>query len=301
MNILISTNENFIHSTEIMVYSLCKSNTDNRIDIYLAQLDLPVESIKKLEAVIGLFDNAELHVIQIPRDRIAELEVPKQYSSEIFYRIIALDYLPEDMERIMYLDVDTIVKKDITEIYNHKFGEQCPFVVCEDTWSWKRDGYDQHIERCGIPDGYTYFNTGFMLMNLKYIRHHRSVGYIVDAFVRENGFYLLPDQDVLNHMYYDRVEYVPATLYNCTPDEWWIDARDLAAGKIRYVTYGELNSETNRENFIDVSAQIRENAVVIHFMAFLKPWLYREWIYPDLEPYANLWFEYEKELAERLS
>lgn len=302
MNILISTNSKFVHPAEVMLYSLCKSNINYSIDIYLAECNLPESDIEKLRAVVSLFEDKSLHVISIPSEKLENLMATEQYSTEIYYRIFALEYLPEDVDRIIYFDVDTIIKKELFEIYNYEFDEMCPFVVCEDAWIKKRGGYEGTIERCGITSGYTYFNSGFMLINMKYIRLHRSVGYIVDAFRRESEVYPYPDQDVLNHMYYDKVEYVPSTLFNCIPDEWWLDGKELAKNKIRYITYGELNDwSIDRSRFVDVTQNIRDNAVVIHFMAFMKPWLYRDGgMYGDLAPYADIWFEYERELENRM-
>ena len=62
------------------------------------------------------------------------------------------------------------------------------------------------------------------------------------------------------------------------------------------------NPSINQEEcYLNVTRQMRDNAHIIHFLAFLKPWLYRDKpMYSDLEIYAELWFEYEREMYENV-
>ena len=82
-----------------------------------------------------------------------------------------------------------------------------------------------------------------------------------------------------------------------------IDIESLSRGVIRFASYPEMNNPSinQEERFADATIQIRDNACIIHYMGFLKPWMYRNKpIYSDVELYAGLWFDCEKEMYENI-
>lgn len=60
----------------------------------------------------------------------------------------------------------------------------------------------------------SYFNTGVLLMNLEAIRSTVERQAILDYIVKNRNLLILPDQDVLNGLYADRVLAVPDEVYN---------------------------------------------------------------------------------------
>lgn len=303
MNILIAINTKFMEPASVMVYSLCRSHRDTEVDIYLAYHDLREQDVERLQKIISCFKEKKLHLIDVGGEFAARISKKDQFSYETYYRILAVNMLPQNMDRILYLDADMLVKKDLTEVYETPMHETCPFVVCAENLGYSRDGNEFPPDRVGIPRNYKYFNAGFMLINLNYLRKRNSVGYILDAFYREHGRYPYPDQDILNHMYYDKVQFVPWSLYNLPPEWYKIDTQAISKGKILFATYPDMHNPSinQAERYVDATRQIRDNAYIIHFLAFLKPWLYRDKpIYPDLALYAELWFDYEREMYENV-
>ena len=301
MNILIAANTKFIGITSVMVYSLCRSHENTEVDIYLAYHDLREQDIERLQKIVSCFEKKSLHPLDVGGEFAAKMAVQDRFSCETYYRILAVDMLPQSMERILYLDVDMLIKKDLTEVYESFMSETCPFVVCDDIEGRARGSYESTLERVALPRDRKYFNAGFLLMNLKYLRTRNSVGYIVDAFYRER--YPFHDQDILNHMYYDKVQFVPWSLYNLPPEWWKIDAEALSRGMIRFASYQDMNNPAinQAERFVDATVQIRDNAHIIHYFGMLKPWMYRNKpMYSDLALYAGLWFDCEKEMYEKV-
>ncbi len=303
MNILIVTNTNFMVPTSVMVYSLCRSHRNKEVDIYLAYHDLRVQDIERLQRIISHFEKKRLHPIDVGDEFASRISKTERFSYEAYYRILAVNMLPQSMERILYLDADMLIKKDLSVVYDTPMGDSCPFVVCAENLGYSRGGDELPPDRVAIPYNYKYFNSGFMLMNLNYLRKRDSIGYILDAFYREHKRYPYPDQDILNHMYYDKVQFVPWPLYNLPPEWYKIDTQALSRGKILYATYPDMNNPSinQAERYVDATRQIRDNAYVIHYLAFLKPWLYRDKpMYPDLALYAGLWFDCEHEMYENV-
>lgn len=293
MNILIAANTKFMGPTSVMVYSLCRSHRDAEVDIYLAYHDLREQDIERLKKITFYFGK-KLHPIDVGGEFAAKVSAKGRFSYEAYYRILAVKKLPQDMERILYLDADMLINRDLTEVYRASMNDTCPFVVCDDIEGHTRGNYESTLDRVAIPRNCRYFNSGFMLMNISYLRKRNSVDYILDAFYREHNRYPFPDQDVLNHMYYDKVQFVPWALYNLPPEWWKIDTEALSEGKIRFASYKEMNHPSFNENgrFVDATLQVRDNAYIIHYLGILKPWIYRNRpIYSDVALYAGLWFD----------
>lgn len=303
MNILISANTNFIGPTSVMIYSFCRSHRDIEADIYLAFHDLRESDIERLQKIVSHFKHKRLCPIDVGGEFAAKVSAKGRFSYETYYRILAVNRLPQNMERILYLDADMLIKKELIEVYSILLSDTCPFAVCDDIEGHTRGSYEPTLDRVAIPYNYRYFNAGFMLMNLNYLRKRNSVDYILDAFYREHNRYPFPDQDVLNHMYYDKVQFVPWALYNLPPEWWKVDTEALVRGKIRYASYPEMNLPSFNQNnrFVDVTLQIRDNAYIIHYLGILKPWLYRNKpIFSDVAMYAGLWFDCEQEMYENI-
>ena len=304
MNILIAANTNFMGPTSVMVYSLCRSHRDIEVDIYLAYHDLRQQDIERLQKIISHFDQKKLYLLDVGGEFASKVSKTEQFSYETYYRILALNMLPQNMERILYLDADMLVKKELTEVYETPMSETCPFAVCDDIKGRVRGGYESSLDRACIPHDHQYFNSGFMLMNLNYLRKRNSIGYILDAFYREHRRYPYPDQDILNIMYYDKVQFVPWALYNLLPGLWKVNIESLSRGIIRFASYQEMNNPSinQEERFADATIQIRDNACIIHYMGVIsKPWNYRNKpIYSDIALFAGLWFVCEKEMYENI-
>ena len=117
MNILIATHTKFMGITPVMVYSLCCSHEDVEVDVYLAYHDLREEDIERLQKIVSGFKQKSLHPLDVGGEFAEKMSIKDRFSCETYYRILAVDMLPKDMDRILYLDADMLVKKDLTEVY----------------------------------------------------------------------------------------------------------------------------------------------------------------------------------------
>ena len=46
----------------------------------------------------------------------------KRWPTEIYYRIFAAGYLPDTLDKILYMDSDIVVKGDVSSLYNQELG-----------------------------------------------------------------------------------------------------------------------------------------------------------------------------------
>ncbi len=273
MNILIATNHAYLEYTIVMLYSLFSSN-DMDIDIYLPYTNLPADDIKVLADFVSLFPGKKLIPFSISDEFDNRVTSHNGISIETYYRILAIESLPRELDRILYLDVDMIIQGPLADLYNIDISGH-PFAVCEDILGKLNNFHEANKIRLQIPSGYSYFNAGVMLFNLDYLRETNAADAIVQRVYENQDRYEYNDQDVLNEMYYDNLIWAPWDKYNCPPGIYMLDQYALKAGQLCFANYDELkslSSDSLGSRYIDISNQLKQSASIIHFMGASKPW-----------------------------
>lgn len=193
------------------------------------------------------------------------------YPKEIYYRIFAVNMLPSSLKKILYLDVDMIVKASLEELYETNL-EGYAFAACEDIYGTLSGAEAICLKRTQIAPGYHYVNSGMLLLNLDYLRKDCAVEKLA-AYIKNAGEDIsTPDQDALNAVYYSKIKYVPWEKYNCVPLTY---AMDEESGKL--FTYRELNDLIDNKGIeiwerINVTPQYYDNAIIVHYAGTRKPW-----------------------------
>ena len=300
MNILIATNNEYVRFAMVMLYSLFKHNNCD-MDIYLPYNDLSEESLKKLSVFIENYPGKKLIPLKLSADFDKKVESHNGISIETYYRILVINLLPKEIERILYLDVDMVVQGSLRELYDTDISGH-PFVVCEDILGILNDFHEANKFRMNIPENYSYFNAGVMLFNLNYLRETDEANKIIEKIYSDYERYEYNDQDVLNELYYDKLKWAPWDKYNCPPAIYWLDQEALKKGKVSFASYSELRvvssqPELLKKKYINVTEQMKSSATIIHYMGAAKPWR-SDRNSSTYQSFNDVYFKYEKELLE---
>ena len=162
----------------------------------------------KLNYLVGRYSQQIkfYNVEQLLPEKISAL---KKYFSEIentrftigaLFRLLIPDLFPADIEKIIYLDADTIVNLDIAEFWKINLEDKILAVVPE---AFNGVPTEKSIPLCveGLVKPEDYFNSGVLLMNLKLIRREEKTLYAGIKFITENTKYIYWDQDILNYCF----------------------------------------------------------------------------------------------------
>lgn len=210
MNVATALNRKYLEYTVVMLTSLCFNNPQEKIKAYLLHHELKEEDIRMISDALAAYEvevismkvDEELFGEHIPRDT--------RWSIEIYYRLLLVEILPEEVERILYLDVDIIVNQSIQSLYEREF-EQNDLIVCKD--------YNGRVPAGGRPAnwqkmfapmferGFKYFNSGVMLMNIGKMRDEYNFHTYMKAMEEWNYEMMAPDQDILNYVHWQSVIY----------------------------------------------------------------------------------------------
>ncbi|NLW09374.1 MAG: glycosyltransferase family 8 protein [Firmicutes bacterium] len=247
MNILVTLNSNYIKPLKVMLWSLFFNNRGRDFHVYLIHSSLTPQELEDLREYINSSGH-EFSVIKIPAKYFADAPVVKHYSQEMYYRLLAHRFLPEDLDRILYLDPDILVINPINELYET---EMKGYLYAA---SYHKRALVKGINmiRLKAYEMQEYFNSGVLLMNLPLHREKIREEEIFAYLEKNRNRLILPDQDLLNALYSKEIKKVDEVLYN-------YDTRFYYYYRI------QSNGRVNMDYIMD-------NTVILHFCGKKKPW-----------------------------
>ena len=127
-----------------------------------------------------------------------------QYTYMAMMRIALCHVLPQEADKVLSLDADLIVMRDVSEIWDLPI-DDCYLCAAHE---WHRTG-----------DGLLYCNFGVVLYNLAKLRDGKA-DEIIDVLNRRK--YTWVEQDVGNYLCQGRIHDMPAT-YN---GNWWTNKNE---------------------------------------------------------------------------
>ncbi len=249
MNILVAINKKYVRQLNILLKSIEYSNNEENFNIYILHKNLDKEDMENIIESLDL-SRFKINDIKIPKCEIDKFPVfEKRYSEEIYFRLYASKYLPEDIDRVLYLDADTLVINNLRELYETDF-EGNYFVAATHI---KKVLHKINEIRLDIKEDEPYINTGVLLINLKALRKV-DVEEKVKKFIKDNKKkLLLPDQDIVATLFGDKIKLVDELKYNLGERAW------------------KLYNLNNPKSKITLR-WIRNNTVIIHYYGRNKPW-----------------------------
>lgn len=232
MEVLCACDESYLPHAAAMLCSLLEHNSVSKIHFFYSSV--PEEELAKLESFIATYGSKVLFYEMTSAD-FEDLPVDKWASAAVYFRLLAPRLLPDNLDKVLYLDTDIIVRGSLTELWNTDLSGHALAAA-------PHNKDEDHLrEALGLPEGTEYFNSGVLLINLRFCRERGVVENAI-SFVREHPEKIqFWDQDALN-----------ATLVNQwveLPKSWnWRD-------KVRPST-GKPESEP----------------AIVHFVGHDKPW-----------------------------
>ena len=249
MNLLFSINKKCISLLQTCLWSIWKNGGDSEYQVFVFHTEL--EEKEKCNIVDSLPQEIQWNFIDVPVEMFDDFVTTKRYPKEIYYRLAAPYLLPKSLDRILYMDVDTIVINSLMDLYQSDFDGNY-FMGCTNT---KLPLQKLNQARLGIDmeKDVPYINTGVLMMNLPLLREHLDFEDICDFSEKKKQMLILPDQDILTALYGEHVKLIDNLRYN-------LSDRTLIA----------YNADP-RNMGID-ACWVRENTSIIHYFGRNKPW-----------------------------
>ena len=141
-------------------------NTKRNCHIHILQNGISEGTLDKILRLEAMYPNAKIIIHRIPEERFEE--IADWIGKEVWYRLLIPEILI-DCDKALSLDADTIVCRDIAELYDMDL-DDCYAAV--NTFAPSLDEYDltSPYYYHGDKNNITTFNMGVILYNLKAIR-----------------------------------------------------------------------------------------------------------------------------------
>ncbi len=206
MNVLLMCNEAYVNYVMVLLQSLYDNHTDVCIHTYLIYTSGKDESYNKLESFVTATKVHTIELVQIDIE-LGNLKTSNYFPMECYYSLFPQLYLPDKIDRVLYLDVDTIVGQNIFDFYCEDFGNNY-LIACGQSYQWKKP---ENLQRPAIG-GFGYFNSGVIIYNLELLR--KEVPLEKYSYVLEHSEQFFFDQGMLNYLFYDKTKYEETLKYN---------------------------------------------------------------------------------------
>ncbi|NYA61617.1 glycosyltransferase, partial [Lactobacillus salivarius] len=227
------------------------------VDTYIIYDNLSKKSLKKLTSLNDLLSTVTVHMIKVldkQQEKLSKILLKNNgLPVTSCYRFILADLL-SSLDRIIYLDVDTLVLRDLTELWRTDLEGKFIGGVKDKL----------NVAQKIVSERKTYFNSGMLLMDLNLFRKYDICSDLIDFAVDIAEYCEYGDQDVLNYYFMDSYEFLD-TKWNC--GRKFLEDREKEVGIVHFYGLEKL------WNNIVYSFYVREN--IINMEHIYKLYQYR--------------------------
>ena len=197
MDICYATNEGFAPYMAVSITSLLENNASHNIAVHILHSDLSGATISRLSTFENRYKNAKIQFHKIDDSRFEKLGLTIEHiSRETYFRYMIPEVLP-NVDRVLYLDGDTIVNGDISELFDIDLTNfYCAGV--SDIYM-ESVGYKRTLGLSGL-----YINAGVILFNLDEMRKRNIAEKLFKLTAEINFEY--QDQDAINIVFNGKIK-----------------------------------------------------------------------------------------------
>lgn len=253
MDIVICTDNNYVMPSGVLICSICENNKGNRIRFHIigdeklteigkASLQ---EEVNRYHHSISFYNIDSSLYSFMPTGKEGQ---PQHITIAAYYRLFLADLLPVDIDKVLYLDCDTIVRHSLKDLWSTDITDYAVGGVTD-----VFEGLICHYNRLRYPQPLGYFNSGVLLINLAYWRKYKLQDLFLDYLKKYPERLKYYDQDVLNYVLREKKKTLHLK-YN---------VQDCFLRKELFISWEyetELNDAVN-------------DPYIIHYSGGMKPWV----------------------------
>ncbi len=279
MYVIYHSSDSFASVTGVSMVSLFENNKGmDHIHVLYIERGMSEENKKILLGIAEQYGR-ELEFMEMPnwseRLNINLRSSKKGWLGFGYNRLFLTEYLPEDIDRVLYLDSDTVIERPL-----------------DDFWNQDLDGYylagvddclsSKYRDIVGLGEDGVYCNAGMLLINVKKWREDNVVRKFIDLVVKNNGFFIFNEQSVINSMFSGQIKILPQN-YNVNSLVYLYEYDELMKLRKPY------KYSYSKEELLDA----REHPVITHFTGnfYVRR---RPWVESSDHPHAEAFLKYRE-------
>jgi lipopolysaccharide biosynthesis glycosyltransferase len=273
IHVAYALDDNYTEFTCVSMTSLLH-NTNRPVHFHVLENRLSEENKRILRDIGKRYPHGQWTFYHVGSNDGFVCDDAKKLTIETYFRL----YLPKlliDIDKVLWIDSDTIINGDIIDLYETELNDKLAGVVADSLF-----GNDTEHRKVLNLGEYYYFNAGVMLFNLSALRRGfdllnkcTAISKILYAKKTRKRLSYCADQEALNYILKGKVEYLP-----------W---------KYNFMFHFEMN-EITQTHTLHNSVEAFSNPVIIHYIgSFLKKIAKLNGEYIS-NPFWELFYKYKK-------
>lgn len=214
--------------------------------------------------VLASVPDLEVEWHEIDRSVLEGVHNTDGLTDAALFRLTLGETLPAEVRRVLYLDADVLVTRDLGDLHAHDLGGTTIGAVRDAFSPWAAGTYGSQWRELGLRPTSPYFNSGVLVIDLNRWRATGAGAACLDVLRRTDPRW--GDQDALNAVFEDA--------WTELPRRWNVQTPDLEHDSFSWVLATD-----------EIAAAVADPAV-IHFTSRRKPW-----VPGSAHPAADRWFE----------
>ncbi len=209
MDIVICTDNNYVMPAGVLICSICENNKTEKIKFHIIGDNTLSE--KNKQSLLEEIQHYHQEVSFYCADSSLNYLLPVGHKDQLqhitvaaYYRLFLANILPNEINKILYLDCDIIVRYSLkelwdTDITNYAVGcvaDQCESLIL-------------FYNRLKYPQALGYFNSGVLLINLAYWRKYNLQNEYLFFLKKHPDRVVNHDQDILNYILRNKKKALP--------------------------------------------------------------------------------------------
>lgn len=270
INILCATDENYVPYCGVLLTSIFENNKDRDVNVFI-MVDKPLEkkSISSFHT-LEIKYNQTISFISVDKSFLEQFPLKgygvSYWSIVTYYRLYAAELLPQEVDKVLYLDCDTIVDGSLGELFDMDWSDFAVGTVSDMCVEWQ-----EFYDRLHYDKSLGYFNAGVVFMNLEYWRNHGIGQQCLDFLAEHYDWIFNNDQDVLN--------------YVCRNEKLNLPLKYNYQIQFRMTYFFKTFSEQMKKEVLNTT-----KPVIIHYADEQKPWMVQYYAYP----FREVWMKYHR-------
>ncbi len=255
MNIIYTLNDGFVPQVGAGIVSVCENNKlEKEINFYIVSYGIKEKNKKLLKKLILNYErNVKIIELNNLNDYFDFSFDTSGWNPIVLARLLVDKLLPKNVDKVLYLDGDTIVRGSLKKLWNTDMKKKTLAMSIEPTVDYER--------KCnlGLKD-YPYYNAGVILIDLKRFRDIKASSTIINYYKEHDGKLFANDQDAINASMKDEI----VTL-SCKYNFYNI---------FNQYSYKFLKKLMKNVDYIDkdVFDDAVKNPCIIHYLGEERPW-----------------------------
>lgn len=212
MNISFSSDNNYAPFLAISLYSILKNNKGSH-NIYILDIGISETNKSILKEIVKQYNSNILFIAIDEKDFSIFPKTIEYISLATYARLNIANYI-KDIEKIIYIDVDTLTNGSLSELWNIDINNHY-LAACRDIFI---DIENQEYKKTIDLEKHSYFNAGVLVINLKKWREKDVIQEAIKWMNNYKEKMKYQDQDILNGIFKEKLKLINPR-FNFTPSE----------------------------------------------------------------------------------